>query len=167
MARETGWGYTRILGELRKLGLGNLSRSTVQNILKAHNLNPSSTHGGTSWRDYIKQHAETLWACDFFTKNVWTPLGLRKYHILALIHIGSRKVRILGITATPDQNWMVQRAEELAQYFKAQAKPPTRDKRFIYGFNPTLKHRGIPARPVTAYSPNLNEYYSNCTPSFA
>ena len=34
MARETGWGYTRILGELKKLGIA-VSRSTVVNILKA------------------------------------------------------------------------------------------------------------------------------------
>src|SRR5262245_49060314 len=29
IARETGWGYTRILGELKKLGLGTVCRSTV------------------------------------------------------------------------------------------------------------------------------------------
>ncbi len=33
MAKETGWGYTRILGELRKLGMGKISRQTVKNIL--------------------------------------------------------------------------------------------------------------------------------------
>jgi transposase len=34
IARETGWGYTRILGELKKLGINTVSRSTVVNILK-------------------------------------------------------------------------------------------------------------------------------------
>lgn len=28
LVRETGWGYTRILGELKKLGAGKVSRST-------------------------------------------------------------------------------------------------------------------------------------------
>lgn len=33
LAKETGWGYTRILGELKKLGV-KVSRSTVVNILR-------------------------------------------------------------------------------------------------------------------------------------
>ena len=91
------------------------------------------------------------------------PLGIRKFHILALIHIGSRKVRILGISQTPNQYWIVQRAEELAKYFKTQGKPPLllfhdRDKRFIYGFNPTLKRHGLPVQAITPYSPNLNAH---------
>src|SRR3954462_14755588 len=38
IARETGWGYTRILAELRTLGIRAVCRSTVINILKAHGL---------------------------------------------------------------------------------------------------------------------------------
>jgi len=34
MARETGWGYSRILGELKKLGIRAIAKSTVKNILK-------------------------------------------------------------------------------------------------------------------------------------
>ncbi len=34
IARETGWGYTRILGELRKLGINDICRQTVVNIFK-------------------------------------------------------------------------------------------------------------------------------------
>ncbi len=30
LARDTGWGYTRILGELRKLGILSISRNTVK-----------------------------------------------------------------------------------------------------------------------------------------
>jgi hypothetical protein len=40
LARETGWGYTRILGELKKLGVRAICRSTVINILKEHGLDP-------------------------------------------------------------------------------------------------------------------------------
>src|SRR6185436_17418433 len=35
LAKENGWGYTRILGELKKLGIKAVSRNTVKNILKA------------------------------------------------------------------------------------------------------------------------------------
>lgn len=123
IARETGWGYTRVLGELRKLGI-RLCRSTIVNIMKAHDINPSPERTSCGWKEFIKRHADSLYACDFFSKYVWTPLGLRKFHILALIHIGSRKVRVLGVSQTPNQYWMVQRAEELVKYFKTQVKPP-------------------------------------------
>ena len=33
LASENSWGYTRILGELRKLGISKISRQTVKNIL--------------------------------------------------------------------------------------------------------------------------------------
>jgi len=36
MAKETGWGYRRILGELKKLRIRNISRSTVARILQEH-----------------------------------------------------------------------------------------------------------------------------------
>jgi putative transposase len=34
MAKESGWGYRRILGELRKLGIKFVSRSTISRILR-------------------------------------------------------------------------------------------------------------------------------------
>jgi putative transposase len=45
IARETGWGYTRILGELKKLRIDNISRQTVVNILKANGLEPGLSAG--------------------------------------------------------------------------------------------------------------------------
>jgi putative transposase len=40
LAGENGWGYTRILGELKKLGTRTVSRSTVVNILTEQGLDP-------------------------------------------------------------------------------------------------------------------------------
>ena len=36
LAKESGWSYTRILGELKRLSIKSVSRNTVKNILKAH-----------------------------------------------------------------------------------------------------------------------------------
>ena len=33
MAKETGWGYRRILGELKKLRIRSMSKATVGRIL--------------------------------------------------------------------------------------------------------------------------------------
>jgi putative transposase len=40
IAKTTGFCYTRIIGELRKLGIKNISRQTVRNILKEAEIQP-------------------------------------------------------------------------------------------------------------------------------
>ena len=40
IATVTGFGYTRIIGELRKLGIKKISRQTVRNILKEVGIRP-------------------------------------------------------------------------------------------------------------------------------
>jgi Homeodomain-like domain/Integrase core domain len=41
LATENRWGYTLILGALRKLGIESISRSTVKAILKEHHIAPA------------------------------------------------------------------------------------------------------------------------------
>ena len=45
IANDTGWGYSRILGELKKLRVGRISRQTVKNILVEHGLDPGPKRG--------------------------------------------------------------------------------------------------------------------------
>src|SRR5262249_28873583 len=49
-----GWGYGRIIGELKKLGLRRVSRSTVKRILRAHGLDPGPRRGPGTWADFIR-----------------------------------------------------------------------------------------------------------------
>ncbi len=65
LAKANGWGYTRILGELKKLAVGSVSRSTVVNILIANGFDPGPTRGKGTWSVFIERHAKTLWASDF------------------------------------------------------------------------------------------------------
>jgi hypothetical protein len=39
-----------------------------------------------------------LWACDFFTRKVWTLTGFVELFVLFFIQVGSRKVHVAGIT---------------------------------------------------------------------
>lgn len=73
IANETGWGYSRILGELKKLNLGKISRQSVKNILVEHDLAPGPRRGKGWWSEFVKMHAETPWQVDFFSKLVVTP----------------------------------------------------------------------------------------------
>ena len=70
LARETGWGYGRIVGELRKLSIFSVSRSNVRNILLEAGIKPSPKRGKGTWDEFVKIHAETLWQVDFFNKMV-------------------------------------------------------------------------------------------------
>ena len=84
-ARAT-WGYTRILGELRKLGIGEIARATIRNILIDHGIEPAPMRNEPTWDQFLKAHAKTLWACDFFTKPVLTWREPRLCFVLFFLH---------------------------------------------------------------------------------
>ena len=86
LARENHWGYTRILGELKKLGYMAISRQTVVNILKQAGLDPYSKRGPGTWDELLKMHAESLWQCDFFSKRILSRLGLPQVFALVFLN---------------------------------------------------------------------------------
>ena len=62
----------------------------------------------TVWRKLIRLHLNTLVACDFFTKEVITPLDVRATCRLPLIHIGTRKVFLTPPTYHPHEQCVQQ-----------------------------------------------------------
>src|SRR5262249_47500965 len=67
LAREnSSWGYLRIAGELRKIGIA-VSASSVRNILTSAGLPPAPQRDAQSWRSFLRAHGESILACDFFT----------------------------------------------------------------------------------------------------
>jgi len=116
MAKDNAWGTKRIPGELKKLRIGNISRSTIARILKENGFEPAPKRDDGTWHDFIQRHIKTLWACDFFTKKVWTPRGLVDYYVLFFIHIQSRRVYVAGVTPNPDGVWMAQQACNLCMF---------------------------------------------------
>jgi hypothetical protein len=58
---------------------------------------------------------DVLVATDFFTTEIWTWCGLVTYYVLFFIHLGSRKVHVVGVTPHPDQRWMVQVARNVTR----------------------------------------------------
>lgn len=161
LARENAWGYTRILGELRKLGISRISRMTVIKILKDNGLEPGPRRGEGTWDDFLKRHRDTLWACDFFTKKVWTLTGLMDIFILFFIHSGSRRVHIAGMTANPDRAWVMQQARNMALFFDQESVKPRyllrdRDSKFVRAFDAILMSEGITVTPIGVRAPNQN-----------
>ena len=107
LARENPrWGYQRIVGELKGLGV-IVSATTVRKILHEHQLGPAGTRRGPSWREFLRAQADSLIAVDFFSVDtVW----LQRLYVLFFIEVGSRRVHLAGCTAHPDREWVTQQA---------------------------------------------------------
>ena len=75
LARENPrWGYQRIVGELRGLGI-EVSATTVRKLLRQARLGPAGERSGLSWRAFLRAHAASMIAVDFFTVET---CGVRK-----------------------------------------------------------------------------------------
>lgn len=163
LAKENHWGYTRILGELKKLWIKSLSRNTVKNILIENGIDPVPKRKGDTWDLFIKRHFKTLWACDFFTKTVWTMTGPKIFHVLFFINVYTRKIHIAGITKHPTKEWVNSKAKTISFLFKTSEKSEKLlirdgDNKYSKEFDEIIKQYGVTARKIPYKSPNLNPY---------
>jgi hypothetical protein len=99
LARENpSWGYQRIVGELRKVGIA-VSATSIRNVLAAAGLPPAPQRDRQSWRTFLQAHADSILACDFFTVDtVW----LRRLYVLVFLSIGSRRIEYVACTRKPN-----------------------------------------------------------------
>ncbi len=114
LARENPrWGYERIVGELKGLGIV-VSATTVKKILREEELGPAGRRNGPSWREFLRAQAKSIVAVDFFTVDtVW----LQRLYVLFFIELASRRVYRAGCTAHPDAEWVTQQARQMAWKF--------------------------------------------------
>jgi hypothetical protein len=110
LARENPcWGYQRIAGELKGLGLA-VSATTVWASLRQAGPGPVGTRGGMSWRTLLRTHGRTILAVDFFTvETAW----LQRLYVIFFIELGSRHVHIAGCTPHPTGLWVTQQARQV------------------------------------------------------
>jgi putative transposase len=164
IARETGWGSERILGELRKLGVPSVCRTTVRNILKRHGIEPGPQRADPTWDTFLRRHAETLWACDFFMTRVLTERGWKWASVLAFIHVKTRRVIVTKATVQCGPEWSAEVAECVAaEVAKAGLPQPTvmvrdNDSRFGEPFDEALAKQGIRAEVLPVRSPLCNAH---------
>ena len=161
-AAENNWGYGRIQGELRKLGI-IIAVNTIKKVLIKNGFHPSPNRTKGDWDRFIKRHMDTLWACDFFTKDVWTGFGKVTYYVLFFIHVGTRRVHVSGMTCQPNGPWVEQQARNLTMDLaergeKASYLIKDGDTKFTEKFDEVFKSEGIKVKKLPFASPNLNAF---------
>ena len=158
LARENPrWGYPRIAGELLKVGV-RVSPSTVRRLLLAAGLTPAPRRAGPSWRDFLRQQAATVFACDFFTVET---LSLRRYYVLFFIELGSRRVHLAGCTTNPTGDWVTQQARNLTftgLFERTRFLIHDRDSKFTAAFDEVFRSEGIKVIHTPVRAPQANAY---------
>jgi putative transposase len=157
-ARENpGWGYPRIAGELRKLGL-RISPSTVRRILLAAGLSPAPRRAGPTWRQFLRQQAASVLSCDFFT---FETISLRRFYVLFFIELESRRVHLAGCTTNPTGAWVTQQARNLSftgLFERVRFLIHDRDSKFAASFDEVFRSEGIKVIHTPIRAPQANAY---------
>ena len=161
IAKTTGFGYTRIIGELRKLGIKQISRQTVRNILKEEGIEPGPNRTSDSWDQFLKRHGETLWAVDFFSVKTLTARGIRTTYLMAFLCTKTREAFVSKSTQHPNSAWVVKQTKEFLDKTREREQKPAilmhdRDAKFTKAWAKTLEMNGVKANPLPVASPNLN-----------
>ncbi|MFI1736007.1 integrase core domain-containing protein [Streptomyces acidicola] len=158
LARENpSWGYRRIHGELAALGI-KVAASTVWEILREHGVPPAPERQNTTWADFLRSQADALLACDLFETRTLT--GARLY-VFAVIEHATRRIRILGATAHPTAQWIVQLGRNLLMDLedadsKAKFLIRDRDSKFTAAFDALLADTGPKVVTTGTRIPRMN-----------
>ena len=104
-----------------------------------------------------------LAAIDFFNVEVLTFAGIIRYYVLFSIHLETREVQIVGITAQPCEKWIKQMARNLTDAFDGflrdvQYLIMDRDPLYTACFRQMLKDSGTNPVRLPARSPDLNAF---------
>jgi putative transposase len=153
------WGYLRIVGECRKLGI-RVSATSVRTILRRHRLGPAPRRGRPTWTQFLRAQAKGMLACDFLTVET---VGLTRLYVLFVIELERRRVHLAGITAHPTGMWVTQAArnllmdlDEYAARFRFLVRD--RDAKFTAAFDTVFTAAGIRVLKIPPQAPKANAY---------
>ncbi len=102
-------------------------------------------------------------ATDFFTVEVWTRRGLRRFVVLFFIELSTRKVQVAGIAAKANGLWMTQIGRNLTDPVSGHLAGKRylihdRDPLFTGEFLGLLAASGVKSVKLPPRSPNLNAH---------
>ena len=127
---------------------------------RAHRIPPPSGRDG-SWAIFLRAHAATVLAADFF--HVDCALTLTRLYVAFVIELNTRRVHLLGITRYPTGQWATQLARNLASGLEEAGNWFTylirdRDAKFTAAFDAVFASIGIRTLPIAPQAPRMNAY---------
>jgi len=136
----------------------HVSPSTVRRLLLAAGLTPAPRRSGPGWREFLRQQAASVLACDFFTVETLT---LRRYYVLFFIELGSRRVHLAGCTTNPTGAWVTQQARNLSftgLFDRTRFLIHDRASKFTTAFDDVFRSEGIKTIHTPIRAPQANAY---------
>lgn len=98
------WGEERIASELLlKLGI-RVSPRTVRRYMPSGAV-PRNRSGSQAWSTFVRNHARSVLACDFF---VTVTATFRVFYVFVVLEVGTRRIIHWNVTAHPTAEWTLQ-----------------------------------------------------------
>jgi hypothetical protein len=146
------WGQERIADELLlKLGI-RLSARTVGKYMPKRA--PGQPRGDQRWSTFLRNHAKTILACDFFVA-VTATFGM--LYVFVVIEHGTRRLKHVNLTANPTAAWTLQQLREVLGE-SATHKYLLHDRDAIFGrrLDNSIKALGVEVIRSPIASPKAN-----------
>ena len=160
LARENPrWGYLRVMGELKKLGV-SVSATSVRNVLRRHRLKPAPRRSGPTWGEFLRAQAAGTLSCDFFHVDT---IMLRRLYVLFFIDPERRQVFLAGVTEHPIGAWVTQQARNLVMALEDEGRVVKflirdRDTKFIGPFDDVMTSIGARVIKTPVRAPRANSF---------
>jgi transposase InsO family protein len=158
-AENPTWGHRRIQGELARLGR-QIAASTVWKILHRAGIDPAPRRAGPTWKQFLTVQARTVVACDFFTVDT---VFFKRIYVFFFLELASRRVHVVGVTAHPTGDWVVQQARNLLMELDQRVDGlrfllRDRDAKFTTGFDAIFTAAGMEVIRTPPQAPRANAH---------
>ena len=140
----------RIQDELRKINI-DISRETIRKVLADYRAN-GEIKPNLSWATFLNAHWDSLFACDFFTVDMF---GFSRLYVFFILELKSRKIVHWNITTNPNIQFLRNQFSYFSEIYPSSF--------LIHDNSGELKwfpysEYGIMGVATVPYSPNMNAY---------
>jgi len=143
------WGTERIRGELLKLGIAVSARSICRYRRRGPARPPSQ-----SWRTFLANHAQAIWAADLF---VVQTLTFQTLYVFFLISHDRRRLRHFDMTTHPTAAWVWRQMIEATPWGQhPRFLIHDRDRVYGVGFATRIAGLGIESVRTPVQAPRAN-----------
>jgi transposase InsO family protein len=146
-------GEERIASELLlKIGI-QISPRTVRRYMPNE---PRRKQSSKSWMTFVRNHAKSIIACDFF---VVVTATFRLVYVFIVMEIGTRRILHLNVTTHPNAEWTMQQFREcLIGEERYRFVIHDRDAIYAEDVDLLLKTTGLQILKTPAQSPQANAF---------